>query len=362
MRFSKSFIDNLRQNVSLVDIVAEQVQLTQKRRGDYWGCCPFHHEKTPSFHVLENENYYHCFGCSAHGDAIKFICETQHLSFSEAIEYLAKKMGIALPIEEPRHFKEKTSLDYFEMMNIASRWYQECLHSDHQEAFSFLKNRGLDEQAIRHFEIGFAPFNQDALKNKIEQAGGDVKTLQMTGLFKKSDYDESLYPFFRDRVVIPIHQPGGRVIAFGGRVLPSQRELKTAKYINSSDNVYFKKGEILFNEHRAKKHIRSSNELILAEGYMDVIALSNGGFEGVVAPLGTALTGSQIRRAWKLHDEPILCFDGDSAGRKAAYRAARLVLSILENAKSLRFIFLPEGEDPDTMIQQGQTALIRQML
>ncbi len=365
MRFSKNFLDGLTSRLSIVEIVGERVKLTPKKRDDYWGCCPFHHEKSASFHVVESEGFYHCFGCSAHGDVIKFVCETQNLSFVESVTMLAERAGVELPVASKydKASNEPPRASQLQLMALASQYYGMYLHGDGGKAgIDFLHARGISDQIIHKFELGFAPANQAPLQTKLIEQEADEKALISTGLFKQSDRGTGLYPFFRNRVMIPIHSHAGKVVAFGGRVLPSFEGASTpGKYINSSESTLFSKGEMLFNFHRARKHARDCGELIIAEGYMDVIALDSHGFNAVVAPLGTAVSETQIKQAWKLHDEPIFCFDGDSAGRQAASRAAKLALSILTAGKSVRFVLLPQGEDPDSMLVKKQGSLLREM-
>ncbi|MEM7073274.1 MAG: DNA primase, partial [Pseudomonadota bacterium] len=358
MAFPTWFLDQLRSRISLMQIVSQRVQLTRRGQGDYWGCCPFHHEKTPSFHLVEDKGFYHCFGCSAHGDVIKFVIETQGLTFGEAVAQLAKQAGLTLPEQTIQSDHHKPDLDAHKLMQQAVEWYHKKLWQNRQ-ALDFLYQRGVDDRTITMFELGFAPRDQSGLKQILSAEGEDAMT--MTGLFRSKD-GQAPYPFFRNRIMIPIHSPTGQPIAFGGRDLPQRSGKTIAKYINSADGPLFNKGQTLFNLHRARSTVREQGELIIVEGYMDVIAMVKNGFAAAVAPLGTAITEDQLYRAWRLVDEPVLCFDGDEAGRQAAFRAALRALHLLKPGKSLRLTFLPSSEDPDSMLQAGRGQDFRTML
>jgi len=360
MAFPPRFLDDVKDRVGLVDVVSRRVKLVRKGR-EHLGLCPFHNEKTPSFTVNEDKGFYHCFGCGAHGDAISFVQNTQNLGFAEAVEHLAGLAGLEVPVQTPEErAREERRMGLAEAVDAAARWFADQLRAPAGEAARrYLSGRGLDEQAIGHFRLGFAPDSRDALKAALTAQGFPAEILIEAGLLKRPEDGGAPYDLFRNRVMFPITDRRGRIVAFGARLLG---DAKAAKYINSPDTPLFHKGQTLYNLDRAAAAVREGADLVVAEGYMDVIALHRAGFEGAVAPLGTALTEDQIAALWRHAEEPILCFDGDEAGARAAARAADRALPLLRPGKSLRFAMLPPGKDPDDLIGASGAAAMRRVL
>ena len=360
MAFPPRFLDDIKDRVGLVDVVGRRVKLVRKGR-EHLGLCPFHNEKTPSFTVNEDKGFYHCFGCGAHGDAISFVQNTQKLSFVDAVEQLAGLAGLPMPEQTPEaRANEERRVGLAEAVDAASRWFADQLRgAAGGTARRYLADRGLDEKLIGHFRMGFAPGSRDALKSALIGQGFAEETLVEAGLLKRPDDGGAPYDLFRDRVMFPIADRRGRIIAFGARLLG---DAKAAKYINSPETPLFHKGRTLYNLDRAAAAVRDGAQLVVAEGYMDVIALYRAGFEGAVAPLGTALTEDQITALWRYAEEPVLCFDGDEAGARAAARAADRALPLLRPGRSLRFAMLPPGKDPDDLIAASGAAAMRRVL
>ncbi len=359
MAFPVAFLDELRQRLPLSDVVGRRVRLVKRGR-EHSGLCPFHNEKSPSFTVSDDKGFYHCFGCGAHGDVIKFAQDTEGLSFPEAIERLAAEAGLEVPRESPeeRQRAERVA-SLHDVVETACLWFEEQLGSAAgKSARDYLDGRGLVGPVLRRFRIGYAPNQRGSLRKALNAKGIHDDKLVAAGLLKRAD-DGSLRDYFFDRVMIPITDRRGRIIAFGGRALGDS----PAKYLNSPDGDLFHKGRILYNLAGARQALsaRSGVEaarLVVVEGYMDVIALAENGFPAAVAPLGTAVTEDQIRELWRLADTPLLCLDGDAAGLRAASRAAERALPLLRPGRSLRFAFLPSGEDPDSLVRtQGPAAL-----
>ena len=347
MSLSPAFLDELRARTLLSAVISPSVKLI--RAGREWkACCPFHNEKTPSFTVNDEKGFYHCFGCGAHGDAIRFLTDARGLPFMDAVKELAAKAGIEVPAPNPRAREraERTS-DLTDVMASCQNWFVEQLAGiEGAEAREYLKNRGIDADAIARFGIGLAPEGRNKLKSALSSLGEDK--LVETGMLIKNDEGET-YDRFRGRLMIPIRDARGRVIAFGGRILGAGEP----KYLNSPDTPLFDKGRTLYNIDRASPATRSAKRLIVVEGYMDVIALDRAGVAEAVAPNGTAVTEHQLERMWRLDPNPILCFDGDSAGQKAAIRAASRALPFLGPERTLRFVELPAGQDPDDIVRSG---------
>jgi DNA primase len=359
MAFSPDFLDELRHRLSLADIVGRKVRLTKRGR-EFIGLCPFHNEKTPSFTLNEEKGFYHCFGCGAHGDVVGFAMRADGLAFPEAVERLAEQAGLPVPQssreERGRAERQATLLGALE---AAASWFEKQLIAPGgRTALDYLKRRGLDDQTIARFRLGFAPDSRGALKTALAAAGLPEELLLEAGLLIRPEGGGASYDRFRGRVMFPIGDCRGRVIAFGGRTLGDGEP----KYLNSPETPLFHKGRVLYGLAQATRPARDSGELIVTEGYMDVIALSQAGFGQAVAPLGTALTEDQIAELWKLVPEPILCFDGDAAGQRAAARAAERVMPLLRPGHSLRFARLPAGEDPDSLVQRQGAAAVRTML
>ncbi|MGE5766606.1 MAG: DNA primase [Bacteroidota bacterium] len=369
MAFPPEFLDELRNRIATSEVVGKRVKLVKKGR-EHSGLCPFHNEKTPSFTVNDDKGFYHCFGCGAHGSAIDFVMNSEGLSFPEAVERLAAQAGLAVPQDRPedRQRAEKRA-GLIDVLEAACVWFEEQLQTQAgKEARDYLAGRGLDPQTVKAFRLGFAPRQRGVLAKALRARGITVDQLIEAGLVKRAEEGErgegeavgegGLRDYFFHRVIFPITDRRGRVIAFGGRTLGDSK----AKYLNSPDTPLFHKGRVLYNLARARKAAHDTGELLVTEGYMDVIALAEGGFPAAVAPLGTALTEEQIEECWKLAAEPTLCFDGDAAGQRAAFRAAERALPLLKPGKSLLFALLPPGEDPDSLLRGQGPAAVRAVL
>ncbi len=345
----QSFIEELRSRVSIADVVGAKVKLTKKGR-EYQGLCPFHNEKTPSFTVNETKGFYHCFGCGAHGDIVKFEMEANGLPFMEALQKLAHQAGLQMPRftqKDKEQSEERKSL--YEIMEQACTYFERELRlpGGAEGLKYFMEKRGLSKEIIQKFRLGFAPSN-NGLSAHLKSLGIADKEMNELGLLTiPEDKTRRPHDFFRNRVMIPITNKQGKIIAFGGRVM----EKIEPKYLNSPETPIFNKRRNLYNLDKAREAAYQEKKLIICEGYMDVIALDRYGFSYAVAPLGTALTEDQINEAWKVCPEPILCLDGDSPGVKAAMRAVDRVLPILKAGYSLKFLFLPDNQDPDEYLQ-----------
>jgi DNA primase len=359
MAFPPGFMDELRARVSLSDVVGRKVALKRRSGAEYAGLCPFHNEKTPSFTVNDKKGFFHCFGCGEHGDAVGFVMKTEGLAFPEAVEKLAREVNLPVPRATPqeRERAERAST-LQEVVEQAARWFQKQLRLPAgRQGLDYLRGRGLSDDTIDDFRLGFAPDSRDGLIAALKREGATIEKLVEAGLaIQPEDRGREAYDRFRGRVMFTINDRRGRAIAFGGRVM-GQGE---PKYLNSPETPLFHKGANLYCLDRARVAATKDQPVIVAEGYMDVIALHGAGFTGAVAPLGTALTEGQLGELWKLADEPFLCFDGDKAGQRAAQRAADRALPLLRPGKSLRFLVLPAGEDPDSLIRaRGANALRR---
>ena len=348
----QKFCDELRAKISIVDVVGSKIKLVRKGR-EYQACCPFHNEKTPSFTVNEAKGFYHCFGCGAHGDIIKFEMDANGLSFIEAVEKLAHKVGMQLPKLNPesKEQAEKRATAY-DIMEMAVKFFEKNLRLPiGREALDYLYARGFDDGIINKFRLGFAP-NNNGLKAQLVSRGVTEAEMAELGLLSiPEDRNRSSHDFFRNRVMIPIMDKRGKVIAFGGRVMDKSQP----KYLNSPETPIFNKRRILYNLNYARENGYDAQRLIICEGYMDVIAMDKYGIGYAVAPLGTALTEEQISEAWKVVNEPICCFDGDSAGVRAAIRSVDRVLPILKPGYSLQYAFLPDKQDPDEFLKEKGT-------
>ena len=352
MAFLPQFLDDIRAHLALNEIAGRRVRLT-RQGNEFKGLCPFHNEKTPSFTINEDKGFFHCFGCGAHGDIFGFVMRTEGLDFIEAVERLATECGLPIPARSPKeHAKAELPRTLFELNEVASSWFEHCLNNQvGKSARTYLAERGLDNETSRHFRLGFAPDKGNPLSEFLRNKRIEDKLLLASGLIRKSEDGRSAYDFFRGRIMFPITDARGRVIAFGGRSIGKSK----AKYINSPETELFRKGHTLYNVADARGPALQQNSLIVAEGYMDVIALHRAGFHNSVAPLGTALTENQIKQLWRLAPEPLLCFDGDEAGQRAARRAAERALPQLGAGLSLRFAFLPVGQDPDSLLANGSS-------
>jgi len=344
----QKFLDELRSRLSVADVVGEKVKLVRKGR-EYIGLCPFHNEKTPSFTVNEAKGFYHCFGCGAHGDIVRFEMDANGLPFMDAVQKLAHKAGLAIP-----QFSKENSLEHqkrqslFEIMELAVSFYEKQLKMPiGQKGLEYFYHRGLDEALIKKFRLGYAPSNND-LKAYLKSKGVNEFDMSELGLIvTPQEGSKQARDFFKDRVMIPIFDKQNRPIAFGGRILGDGQP----KYLNSPETTLFNKRRMLYNYNFARDAGYENKRLIICEGYMDVIALDKFGFSYAAAPMGTALTEDQINEAWKVVNEPILCFDGDGAGIKAALRSVDRALPILKPGYSLQFMFLPDKMDPDEFLR-----------
>jgi len=363
MAFPPHFLEELRRRLSLANAISRRIKL-QRRGREFVGLCPFHKEKTPSFSVVEEKGFYHCFGCGAHGDVISFTMQTGNLSFPEAVEALAREAGLEVPKptpEERERAQRQTTLRG--ALDAAAQWFEEQLHGPAgREALAYLGKRGLDPDTIRRFRLGFAPDRRTALKLALGKIFPEPLLIE-AGLVRKptagaEEGGLESYDYFRSRVIFPIADRGGRIIAFGGRTLGDGQP----KYLNSPDTPLFEKGRVLYGWAQARAAAGGAGPVIVVEGYMDVIALHRAGFVGAVAPLGTALTERQIEELWRIAPEPILCFDGDAAGLRAAGRAADRALPLLKPGHTLRLATLPEGEDPDTLVLRHGVQAMREIL
>jgi DNA primase len=360
MRFTPQFLDELRARLPVSEVVGRRVKL--KKAGREWkGLSPFQQEKTPSFYVNDQKAFYHDFSSGKHGDIIDFVMETDGVPFAEAVERLANMAGLPLPAVTPdaaRHEQRRKSLH--DVMDLAAKFFADTLASRlGARARGYLADRAISPATQLQFRLGYAPGEKYALKEHLGKQGISVDDMVETGLLIGGDDIPVPYDRFRDRVIFPITDLRGRVIAFGGRALEKD---VPAKYLNSPETPLFHKGDNLYNHATARAAAHNGASLIVVEGYVDVIAMVTAGFAGTVAPLGTALTESQLALLWKMADEPILCFDGDKAGQKAAYRAADLALPYLAPGKSLRFALLPEGQDPDDLARAGGRGAIEEVI
>lgn len=356
MRFDDRFLDDIRARLNVSDVVGRRVTWDRKKsqpsKGDFWACCPFHNEKSPSFHADDRRGRYHCFGCGQSGDIFRFLGETEGVSFPEAVERLASEAGIALPERDPeaeKRAERRGSL--YEVMDLANGFFQQALQTaDGAEARRYLRDRGLAPAIQQEFGIGFSQDSRNALKQFLGSKGVTQEDMVEAGLLIAGPDIAVSYDRFRNRIMFPIADARGRVIAFGGRALSAD---VPAKYLNSPETPLFSKSFILYNHHRAREPVHHGAPLLVVEGYMDVIACAAHGLTGAVAPLGTALTEEQMQLLWRMNDSPVLCFDGDSAGFKAAGRSADLALAQLKPGKTTRYVLLPDGQDPDDLLRNS---------
>jgi DNA primase len=361
MRVPPSFLEDIRGRVTISSVVGRKVTWDRRKsnpgKGDYWACCPFHGEKSPSFHVDDRKGRYHCFGCKASGDIFTFLVEKEGLSFPEAVERLAAEAGLPMPVvSEADARREEQRASLYDVMEIAAQFFEAELQSGRgSRARGYLADRQLTPAIQKEFRLGYAPDDRSALRSHLADKGIGVEQMAEAGLVISGEGIPVAYDRFRDRVMFPIRDPRGRVIAFGGRALSKE---VPAKYLNSPETPLFHKGHVLYNLDKARGPAHEKGQIIAVEGYIDVIAMHRAGLPQAVAPLGTALTEDQLRILWKQAAEPVLCFDGDQAGLKAAHRALDLALPLLEPGHSLRFALLPEGQDPDDLLKaEGPEAL-----
>ena len=349
-RIPQSFIDELLTRTDIVDVIDSRVQLKKAGR-EYKACCPFHNEKTPSFTVSQVKQFYHCFGCGAHGTAISFLMDYDHMGFVEAVEELAHMAGLEVPHEAVADSTAAAaSRPLYELLEKAADYYRQQLrdHPESQRAVDYLKQRGLTGDVAARFGIGFAPPGWDNLAGAFGKDRAGRQALLETGLAIERNDGSGIYDRFRDRIQFPIHDRRGRTIGFGGRVLGDD----TPKYLNSPESVVFHKGSELYGLYEARKAMRQLDRILVVEGYMDVVALAQFDINYAVATLGTATTPEHLERIFRVVPEVIFCFDGDRAGRAAAWRALENTLPVLRDGREARFLFLPEGEDPDTLVRK----------
>jgi len=361
MSLPPGFLEELRARISVSQVVGRKVSWDMKKsnqsKGDMWAPCPFHQEKTASFHVDDRKGFYYCFGCHAKGDAISFVKETENVNFIEAVEILAKEAGLQMPQQDPLA-KEKSSYrdELFKIMELSVRFYQRSLSSAKGErAREYIKSRQLTSKIIDDFELGFAANNRTDLFDYLSDKNIPEQHIIDTGMCLRPDDGGTVYDRFRDRIMYPIRDSRGRCIAFGGRAMSKNAR---AKYLNSPETKLFDKGRSLYNFSTARAALNSQSSLIVAEGYMDVIALSQANFKASVAPLGTAITKDQLTLIWRISPEPVIALDGDRAGIGAAYRLVDVALPLIETGKTIKFALMPEGYDPDDLIKErGRDAM-----
>ncbi|MDN7143251.1 DNA primase [Pseudomonas sp. JQ170] len=355
----QSFIDDLLNRTDIVDVVSSRVQL-KKAGKNLTACCPFHKEKTPSFSVSPDKQFYYCFGCGAGGNALGFIMDHDNLDFPQAVEELAKAAGMEVPREEGgrgQKPRQPTDSPLYPLLEAAAEYYRQALksHPTRRSAVEYLKGRGLSGEIARDFGLGYAPPGWDNLFKHLSSDTLQQKAMIDAGLLIENAESGKRYDRFRDRVMFPIRDSRGRVIAFGGRVLGDDKP----KYLNSPETPVFHKGQELYGLYEARKFNRNLDEIIVVEGYMDVIALAQQGLRNAVATLGTATSEEHLKRLFRVVPSVLFCFDGDQAGRNAAWRALESTLSSLQDGRKARFLFLPEGEDPDTLIRTEGTDAFR---
>ncbi|WP_301099054.1 DNA primase [Otariodibacter sp.] len=347
----RSFIDDLVARTDIVDLINSRVKLKKAGR-DYQACCPFHHEKTPSFTVSQTKQFYHCFGCGAHGNAISFLMEYDKLEFPEAIEELAALHNLEVPRETNSHRDNtstvslKTRRTLYELLDEVAKFYQQNLKQN-QESQQYLAKRGLSPEIIQRFEIGFVPNAMDTVLRKFGTNREEIQKLLDTGMLSQNDRGNT-YDRFRNRIMFPIRDKRGRVIAFGGRVMGDEKP----KYLNSPESATYHKGNELYGLYQVLQHNESPESLLVVEGYMDVVALAQYDVNNAVASLGTATTSEQIQQMFRCTEQIICCYDGDRAGKEAAWRALENALPHLYDGRQLKFIFLPNGEDPDSFVRK----------
>jgi len=370
MRFSADFLDEIRARVPISAVVGTRVTFDRKKtnlsRGDFWACCPFHGEKTPSFHCDDRRGRYHCFGCGVSGDHFRFLTELDGLAFHEAVERIAEMAGIPMPQPDPKAEKrEAERATLYDIMELAAGFFEQLLQNDEAtHARGYLRGRALSPQVQKMFRLGYAADSRNLLKEFLVAKGVGSQQLEASGLLVTGDDVPVPYDRFRNRIMFPIENARGRIVGFGGRALSADVR---AKYLNSPETELFHKGRMLYNLPRARRACQPAGgapakPVITVEGYMDVIALASAGFEEAVAPLGTALTEDQLHLLWRFSSQPVLCFDGDEAGRNAALRALDRALPLIRAGVSLSFVLLPDGKDPDDIIRAGGKPFFDELL
>ncbi|MGJ8557246.1 MAG: DNA primase, partial [Sulfitobacter geojensis] len=365
MSLPPGFLDELRTRSSLSQVVGRKVMWDARKsnqgKGDMWAPCPFHQEKSASFHVDDRKGFYYCFGCHAKGDAISFIRETENVGFMEAVEILAREAGMPVPKQDSRaQEKADKRTELADVMELAVRWFRLQLKTNAgTDAQAYLDKRGLSDAALERWEIGFAPDTWQGLWDALKGKDIDDKLILGAGLAKPSSKGGKPYDTFRGRIMFPIRDARGRAIAFGGRAMDPN---DNAKYLNSPETELFDKGRSLYNVKEARTAAGKGQPLLVAEGYMDVIALQQAGFEAAVAPLGTAITENQLAMLWRIDPEPVITLDGDTAGQRAALRLIDLALPLIEAGKSLRFAMMPEGQDPDDLLKSAGKGAFQKLI
>ncbi|MDB6179767.1 DNA primase [Paracoccus fistulariae] len=365
MSLPPGFLDELRNRVPISRVIGRKVvwdlRKSNQAKGDWWAPCPFHQEKSASFHCDDQKGFYYCFGCHAKGDALTFLKEADGLEFIEAVKVLAAEAGMQMPEPDPRARERSDRRSrLFEVTEAACRWFRLQLQTGAAaEARDYLARRGLDQAAEERFEIGFAPDQRYALGQALREKGFDEGLIVEAGISARPEGGGQVYDRFRGRIIFPIRDGQGRCIGFGGRAMdPNAR----AKYLNSPETPLFDKGRNLYHMGPARSAVAKGKALIVAEGYMDVIALARAGFDGAVAPLGTAITEDQLRLMWRISPEPIIALDGDAAGQRAAQRLIDLALPMTGPGQALRFVILPAGQDPDDLIKASGAAAMGALL
>jgi DNA primase len=360
MRYPPAILDEIRARLPVSEVVRKRVQM--KKAGREWkGLSPFNQEKTPSFYVNDQKGFYHCFSSGKHGDIFDFLMETEGLSFPETVERLAGEAGVSLPRPTVENVEaEKRRAGLHEVMELAAAFFEkEYAGRRGTNAREYVARRGMPEALQKRFRIGYAPAERYALRDHLADKGVPGEAMIEAGLLVSGEDIAVPFDRFRDRLIFPICDSRGRVVAFGGRALSAD---VPAKYLNSPDTPLFHKGTMLYNAHQARKAAHEKGVVVAVEGYMDVIAMAGMGFDNAVAPLGTALTEEQLAVLWRMADEPILCFDGDKAGRRAAFRALDVALARLPVGKSLRMAMLPAGQDPDDLAREGGAGAMERVL
>lgn len=359
-RLPQAFLDDLLDRLDIVEVIDRRVKL-KKAGKNYSACCPFHDERTPSFSVNPERQFYYCFGCGAGGNALGFVMDYERLDFREAVEGLAQSVGLEVPKDDPRSGSEPPkdqNKPLYDTLELASKFYEGALrqHPERHKVVNYLKGRGLTGEIARDFRIGFAPSGWDNLLQA--QGGNDAaqERLMRSGMLVKNDKGRT-YDRFRDRVMFPIQDQRGRVIAFGGRVLGDDKP----KYLNSPETPVFQKSRELYGLWQARKHPRRLERMVVVEGYMDVIALAQHGIPYAVATLGTSTSETHLERLFRIVPEVVFCFDGDDAGRKAAFRGLEATLPAMQDGRQAKFLFLPEGEDPDTLVRAKGKAYLENL-
>lgn len=352
---TNNFVEQIKNRAQILDIIGKKVRLRRSGR-DWVGLCPFHHEKTGSFRVSQDKGSYYCFGCGAHGDVITFVQETEHMTFTEATRYLANVYGVAIPSEEGKT-QENPNKVVYQALDALKEFFRAKLKSTAGNAARvYLKSRNIADEFVEKFQLGFAPFGDEVVV-AMKKKGFSEETLLRTGVFVASKFNK-IFNRYEGRLIFPIFDPSSRCVGFGGRIL--DKFAKVAKYINSPETDIFSKSKLLYGYSIARRG--KSHELILVEGYLDVVSLHQAGFDGAVAPLGTAISEYQINTCWRFCDAPTVCLDGDEAGLKASYRWAEKILTHLQPGKSFKFALLPQGTDPDMLATGGYRDMLQKTL